>query len=61
VQAGYPGQGAMILPPLRMETTAAPPATGANIPPVATTGPPPPFDPFARGYQRGWPSDGDQR
>jgi hypothetical protein len=61
VQAGYPGQGTMVLPPLRMETTAAPSASSANIPPVTTTGPPP-FDPFARGgYQRGWPSDGGQR
>ena len=63
VQPGYPGEGTMILPPLRMEATTAPPATGANIPPVPTTGPPPPFDHFARGggYQRGWPGDGRQR
>ncbi|KIN06262.1 hypothetical protein OIDMADRAFT_101040 [Oidiodendron maius Zn] len=63
VQAGYPGQGTMVLPPLRMETTAAPTLTGTNVPPVTTTGPPPPFDPFSRGgyQQRGWPSDGGQR
>ena len=63
VQAGYPGQGTMVLPPLRMETTAAPSLTGTNVPPVTTTGPPPPFDPFSRGgyQQRGWPSDGGQR
>lgn len=61
VQPGYPGQGTMTLPPLRMDATSAPPAP-ASIPPVTTTGPPQPFDPFPRGgYQREWPGDGRQR
>lgn len=62
VQPGYPGQGTMVLPPLRMEAPATSSATGASMPPVTTTGPPAPFDPFPRGgYQRGWPGDGGQR
>jgi hypothetical protein len=61
VQSGYPSQGGMILPPLRMEATSTQPTTGTNIPPVTTTGPPPSFGPSARGgYERGWPSDGRQ-
>jgi hypothetical protein len=53
VQAAFPGQGTMILPPLRRDTPTAQPATGASIPPPTSTGPPQPFDPFARGYQWG--------
>jgi hypothetical protein len=62
VQAGYPGQGTMVLPPMRMEATTAHLATGANIPPATTIGPPQPLEPFSRGgYPRGWSNEGGQR
>jgi hypothetical protein len=61
VHAAFHGQGTMILPPLRRDTPTAQPATGANIPPPPSTGPPQPFDPFARGYQWGWSNEGGQR
>ena len=62
---GYP-PGPSSLPPLRIENTAAPqvqnPTTGPNIAPATTAGPPPPFDPYARGpYERGWPSERGRR
>ena len=56
---GYP-PGSSNLPPLRIENLSAQ-TTGPNVTPITSAGPPPPFDPYARGFpgphERGWPSE----
>ena len=55
---GYPPRSN--LPPLRIENPNAQ-TTGPDITPTTTAGPPPIFDPYARGppgqYKTGWPSE----
>ncbi|KAJ5043013.1 uncharacterized protein L3040_004402 [Drepanopeziza brunnea f. sp. 'multigermtubi'] len=64
-EPGYPPtsgiQGPPSLPPLRMDNPSAPRTPNTNIPPSTSAGPQPPFEPYARGYERGWPGDAGRR